>query len=152
MTRTDTVAPPEPLTDDAPFETVTEDEAAPDPGLGDLFRNMLQNVRSFADAKIDLVRAICLARLKAVQASAIALVAAALLCLSALTALLVGLVMALGPIIGPFVATFAVSLGALAVGAILAIYAAGRLKAEFSAPIMDETREPQESYGHDPAQ
>src|SRR3546814_2865709 len=50
------------------------------------------------------------------------------------------------------VATFAVSLGALAVGAIIAIYAAGRLKAVFSAPIMDETREPQESYGHDPAQ
>src|SRR3546814_17040869 len=98
MTRTDTVAPPEPLTDDAPFETVTEDEAAPDPGLGDLFRNMLQNVRSFADAEIDLVRAICLARLKAVQASAIALVAAALLCLSALHALLVGLVLELGPL------------------------------------------------------
>src|SRR3546814_5016368 len=113
---------------------------------------MLPNVRAFADGEIDLVRAICLARLKAVQASAIALVAAALLCLSALTALLVGLVIALGPIIGPFVATFAVSLGALAVGAIIAIYAAGRLKAVFSAPIMDETREPQESYGHDPAQ
>src|SRR3546814_10130998 len=77
---------------------------------------MLQNVRSFADAELDLVRAICLARLKAVQASAIALVAAALLCLSALTAPLVGLVIALGPIIGPFVATFAVSLGVLAVG------------------------------------
>src|SRR3546814_11468187 len=113
---------------------------------------MLPNVRAFADGEIDLVRAICLARLKAVQASAIALVAAALLCLSALTALLVGLVIALGPIIGPFVATFAVSLGALAVGAIIAIYAAGRLKAVFSAPIMDETRAPQESYGHDTAQ
>src|SRR3546814_9777149 len=152
MTRTDTVAPPEPLTDDAPFETVPEDEAAPDPGLGDLFRNMLQNVRSFADAEIDLVRAICLARLKAVQASAIELVAAALLCLSALTALLVGLVIALGPVIGPFVAAVAVRLCALAVGAIIALYAPGGLKAVFPSPTLVETRSTQESYGHDPAQ
>src|SRR3546814_8474388 len=99
MTRTDTVAPPEPLTDDAPFETVPEDEAAPDPGLGDLFRNMLQNVRSFADAEIDLVREICLARQKAVQESAIAIVEAARLCLPALNALRVGLMISLGPLI-----------------------------------------------------
>src|SRR3546814_10988743 len=113
---------------------------------------MLPNVRAFADGEIDLVRAICLARLKAVQASAIALVAAALLCLSALTALLVGLVIALGPIIGPFVPPLAVSLGALAVGAILAISAAGRLKAAFPASTLDEPREPQESYVHDQEQ
>src|SRR3546814_1830948 len=141
MTRTDTVAPPEPLTDDAPFETVPEDEAAPDPGLGDLFRNMLQNVRSFADAEIDLVRAICLARLKAVQASAIALVAAALLFMSSLTALLVVLVIALGPIIGPFVATYAVNLGSLAVATIIAIYAAESLQDPLSAPLTGQTRE-----------
>src|SRR3546814_11854934 len=95
---------------------------------------------------------ICFGGRNAVVASAIVMLASALLCMSSITDLLGGVVMSLVPFICPFFATFAVSLGALAVGAIIAIYAAGRLKAVFSAPIMDETREPQESYGHDPAQ
>lgn len=130
-----------------PEERLTgEQPQVAEPSLGDLFGRVMHSARTFAEAELEVARAIVLTKFRAVQTSAIALVVAILLCLAAFVSLLVGLIMALSPIIGVISATLTVGLATLALAVLVALIALARLRSALSTSLEDETMGPVEGY------
>lgn len=95
--------------------------------IGELVHQLIEEGKAYVRAEIDLGKAIALAKGKALALPAALFAAAFILALAGVTALSVGVVMALAKFIGPFAAGF---LGLLIFGAIagaLGWYGAKRL-------------------------
>lgn len=95
--------------------------------LTSLVSQLVEDGRSFVTAEIDLVKARAADKIGRYRSAAIFFGAAAVLGLSALIALLVGLIMALTPLTGPFAATMIVVGVVVVVAGILAMVGRSRL-------------------------
>ena len=106
----------------AVIEPATEEE-----GIGALVSQLVDDARGLASAEVALVKARIGERTSAYKNAAIFFAIAGVLALSALIALLVGLILSLATLIGPGLATAAVVVGTLAIAAVLAMIGKGRL-------------------------
>ena len=102
-------------------------------GIGSLFSRLIDAARDLARAELRLGRQVMMGRVKRAGVGIGLAAGAVLLTQSALTALLVGLVIALAPLAGALGATLIVFAGALVAIAGLGLAAKGRLAAAFSS-------------------
>jgi hypothetical protein len=79
----------------------------PERPIGELVSELIEEGKGYARAEIGLVKAIASAKGKALVLPAVLLVVALLLAMSAITALVLGVVLALATLIGPLAAGFA---------------------------------------------
>lgn len=100
-------------------------------GVGDAIVQVAEDARAYAMAQVDVAKAVATARLRAAKLGLILGVAAIFLAGSALTALLVGLIMALSTRTGPLLATAIVVVAVLAIAGLLGKLAASRLSRAF---------------------
>ncbi|WP_294235967.1 phage holin family protein [uncultured Sphingomonas sp.] len=101
---------------------------APEPEtLTSLVSQLVDDGRSFITAEIDLVKARATDKIGRYRSAAIFIGIAAVLGLAALIALLVGLIMTLTPLTGPFAATLIVVGAVLIIAGILAMVGKSRL-------------------------
>lgn len=98
-----------------------------DEGVAALVHRAVDDARELAAAEVALYKAKAQERISAYTSAAIFFGAAAVLALSAVTALLVGLIMALATLIGPLGATAVVVVATLAIAGILAMIGKGKL-------------------------
>ena len=88
------------------------DSPAEDPreeSIGDLFGRLIEDARNYARAEAELLKRIARHRAGQARNGLIALAAGALLLLSSLTALVLGLVLGLAVLIGPVLAGLAIA-------------------------------------------
>lgn len=95
--------------------------------IGDLVHELIEEGTAYARAEIDLAKAIAMAKGKALILPAILFGAAFILALAGVTALAVGVVMALAKFIGPLAAGFIGMLIFAAIAGLLGWYGAQRL-------------------------
>ena len=95
--------------------------------LPHLVTTAAQDARRLVSAEIELAKAKVSERVSAYSGAATFFGAAAVLALSAVTALLVGLILSLATLIGPGLATAAVVIATLAIAGVLALIGKGRL-------------------------
>lgn len=105
----------------------SSDEPDLSTGVGDAIVQVAEDARAYALAQVDVAKAIATARLRAAKLGIILGVAAVFLAGSALTALVVGLILALATITGPLLATAIVAVAVLALAGLLGSMAASRL-------------------------
>ena len=98
-----------------------------DQGLSTLVHRAVDDARELARAEIALVKARAGERANAFKNVAIFFGAAAMLAMSAVTALLVGLIFSLAALVGPAGATAIVVVGALVLAGVLAMIGKGKL-------------------------
>ncbi|ONF97187.1 phage holin family protein [Sphingomonas jeddahensis] len=96
-------------------------------GIGQLVSQLATDAREAAQAEVALVKARAGFAVTRYKWAVVYFGAAAVLALAALIALLVGLIMALAPLIGPGWATLAVVAGVLAVATILGLMGKAQL-------------------------
>ena len=94
-------------------------EQPEEPGLGDLFGQLVDDGKGYARAEIGYYRAIVAAKLSDIGAALWMGVVALILAHAAIIALLVGLVLSLVPLIGPGWATAIVVVGVLGIAGLL---------------------------------
>ena len=109
----------------------TDQQPGPEQTIGELTRELVEEAKAYARAEIDLAKAIANAKLKALVFPVILLGAAVVCALAAITALAVGVVIALGWYIGPLGAGFVGLLVFAALAGLLGWYGARRLGREF---------------------
>ncbi|HYI63618.1 MAG TPA: phage holin family protein [Allosphingosinicella sp.] len=102
---------------------------ARDESIGDLFGRLIDDGKSYAKAEVDLYRQIALHRAGRARTGLIALIAGAVLLLSSLTALILGLVLGLAELIGPLFAGLAIAALLALAGAFLVRFGITGLKA-----------------------
>ncbi|MFD1787202.1 phage holin family protein [Sphingomonas floccifaciens] len=107
------------------------DEAEVGTGIGDAIGQVAEDAKAYALAQVDVAKAVAAARFRAAKAGLILGVTAVLLAGSALTALLVGLIIALSTLTGPLLATAIVVVVVLAIAGILGARAASSLSRAF---------------------
>ena len=100
---------------------------AADEGVGTLVHRAVEDARDLARAEVALVKAKVGERATAYKNAAIFFGAAATLALSAVTALLVGLILSLATLVGPGGATAIVVVGTFVLAGILALVGKGKL-------------------------
>ena len=88
---------------DAPVEDPNEET------IGDLFGRLIEDGRAYARAEVDLLKQIARHRAARARTGLIMLAVGAVLALSALTALILGLVLGLAVLIGPVLAGIAIA-------------------------------------------
>jgi preprotein translocase subunit SecY len=98
-----------------------------DEGISTLVHRAVEDARELAHAEVALYKAKASERIAAYTSAATFFGAAAVLALSAVTALLVGLIMALSTLIGPLGATGVVVVVTLAIAGVLAMIGKGKL-------------------------
>jgi hypothetical protein len=98
-----------------------------DEGISSLVHRAVEDAKELAHAEIALVKAKAAERTTAYKNAAIFFGAAATLALSAVTALLVGLILTLATLIGPGGATAVVVIGTLVIAGALAMVGKGKL-------------------------
>lgn len=98
-----------------------------DEGVGALVHRAVEDARELARAEIALVKAKAGERATAYRNAAVYFGAAATLALSAVTALLVGLIFSLATLVGPGGATAIVVVGAFLIAGVLAMIGKGKL-------------------------
>ena len=96
-------------------------------GIATLVGRAVDDARALASAELALVKAKVSERVGAYEAAALYFGIAAVLALSAVTALLVGLILSLATLVGPGGATAIVVIGTFAVAGILALVGKGKL-------------------------
>ena len=101
--------------------------AVTDEGISTLVHRAVEDARELATAEVALYKAKAQERIAAYTKAAIFFGAAATLALSAVTALLVGLILALATLIGPLAATAVVVIATLIVAGVLAMIGKGKL-------------------------
>ena len=106
---------------------VREAAGAPDEGISALVQRAVADARELASAEIALVKAKASERVGAFTSAAIFFGIAATLALSAVTALLVGLIISLATLIGPLGATGVVVVVTLLIAGILGLIGKGKL-------------------------
>lgn len=87
--------------------------------IGDLFGRLIDDGKSYAKAEIDVYRQVALHRAGRAKSGVAALVAGAILLLSALTALVMGAVLGLSLLIGPWLAGLVVAAVLILAGGLL---------------------------------
>jgi len=105
--------------------------ADPDPGerpIGDLVRDLVDEAKAYARAEFDVIKAIAAAKGKALVVPSILFGVAFLLVLAAVTALAVGIVIALAKFVGPLAAGVLGLLGFAAIGGGCGWYGYQRLR------------------------
>lgn len=102
-----------------------------DEGVTATIVQVAEDAREYASAQVALYKALATARFRAAKTGLVLGVAAAVLGVSALTALLVGLVLTLSTLVGPGGATAIVVVATLVIAGILGKMAATRLSAAF---------------------
>lgn len=100
-------------------------------GASEAVVQVVDDARAYATAQVELYKAIATARLRAAKSGLILGGAAVFLLGSALTALFVGLILALSTLTGPLLATVIVVGVVLAIGAVLGMMAASRIGRAF---------------------
>ncbi len=100
-----------------------------DESIGDLFGRLIEDGRSYARAELDLLRQIARHRAGRARSGLIMLAAGAVLLLSSLTALILGLVLGLAVLIGPVLAGLAIALVLAGTGYVLVRYGLAGLRA-----------------------
>ncbi len=100
-----------------------------DEGIGTLVHRAVEDARELAQAEIALVKAKAGERVTAYKNAAIFFGAAAVLALSAVTALLVGLILSLATLVGPGGATAIVVIATLAIAGLLALIGSKKMAA-----------------------
>jgi uncharacterized protein YgbK (DUF1537 family) len=98
-----------------------------DEGISTLVHRAVEDAKELAQAEIALVKAKAGERATAYKNAAIFFGAAGVLALSAVTALLVGLILTLATLVGPGGATAIVVIGTLAIAGVLAMIGKGKL-------------------------
>jgi hypothetical protein len=98
-----------------------------DPPIGQLFSQLVDDGKRFARAEVELYKAKAADKAEPVKWAAVYGGAALTLAVSAVTALLVGLILSLEPQVGPFVATLIVVLGTFAIAGVLGYLAYQRI-------------------------
>ncbi|HEU0045135.1 phage holin family protein [Sphingomonas sp.] len=98
-----------------------------DEGISTLVHRTIDDAREFAHAEVALYKAKAAERANAYKNAAIFFGAAATLALSAITALLVGLILTLATLLGPGWATLIVVVGTFIIAGILAMIGKGKL-------------------------
>lgn len=108
---------------------LTRPEIAPvhDEGVGTLVHRAVEDARELARAELALVKAKAGERATAYKNAAIFFGAAAVLALSAVTALLVGLILSLATLLGPGGATAIVVIATFIIAGVLALVGKGKL-------------------------
>ena len=106
-------------------EPTTGDNDRP---VGELVHELIEDGKAYARAEVGLVKATATAKANALKLPAILFGAAFLLSLAAITALAVGVAMALATLIGPLAGGIAAFLLFAAVAGGLAWYGVGRLR------------------------
>ncbi|MFN3944036.1 MAG: phage holin family protein [Allosphingosinicella sp.] len=101
----------------------------PDESIGDLIGQLIEDGRTYARAEVNLYKQIAAYRASKAKNGIAALGAAAVLGLSALTAITVGLVMGLAVIIGPVAAGIAVAAAYGIVAFVLLRWGLGKMSA-----------------------
>lgn len=101
--------------------------AGSDEGLSTLVHRAVEDVRELAQAEVALVKAKAGERISAYTSAAIYFGAAGVLALSAVTALLVGLIITVATLVGPGWATAIVVVATLLVAGVLALIGKGKL-------------------------
>jgi uncharacterized protein YaaW (UPF0174 family) len=101
----------------------------PDESIADLVSQLIEDGRTYARAEVNLYKQVAAYRASKAKNGIAALVVAGVLGMSALTAIVVGLVMGLGVIIGPVAAGFAVAAGLGIAAFVLLRWGLGRVKA-----------------------
>lgn len=96
--------------------------------IGELVQKLIEEGKGYARAELDLAKAIVAAKGKALALPAGMLVAAVLFAMAAITALVLGVVLALARLIGPLGAGLAGLLLFAAIGGALAWWAIERIK------------------------
>lgn len=96
-------------------------------GVATLVHRAVEDARELASAEVALYKAKAGERISAYTNAAIYFGAAAVLALSAVTALLVGLILSLATLLGPGWATLIVIVAALAIAGLLALIGKGKL-------------------------
>lgn len=96
-------------------------------GVGDTIVQVADDAKAYAAAQIALYKALALARWRMAQGGLIFGAIAAVLALSAVTALLVGLILSLATLIGPLGATAVVIVVTLVIAGVLGWLAARRI-------------------------
>lgn len=107
--------------------------ADPDPGerpIGDLVRDLVDEAKAYARAEFDVIKAIAAAKGKALIVPSILFGVAFVLMLAAVTALAVGIVIALAKFVGPLAAGVLGLLGFAAIGGGCGWYGYQRLRRE----------------------
>lgn len=84
----------------------TESEPPPERPIGDIVQELVDEGKAYAKAEIDLVKAIATAKARALAIPSAMFGAALIFALAAVTALAVGVVLALAKFIGPLAAGF----------------------------------------------
>lgn len=109
-----------------------EEGRAAEPGLGNLLERLIGDLRGVVHAEVDLLQTTYWLRFRGIFKSLAVIVAGAILCLAAVAALLMGLVLGLAAIIGPFVAALVVGGGGLVLGVVIVMIAARRIDRQVS--------------------
>ena len=92
---------------------------APEESIGTLIGRLVEDGKAYARAEIGYYRTLAAAKLSEAKAGLILGAAALVIALCTVTALLVGLILSLTPLIGPGLATLAVVFGALLLSGLL---------------------------------
>ena len=103
----------------------------PERPVGELVHELIEEGKSYARAEFDLVKAIAAAKGKALAIPAAMFVLAFICALAAITALAVGVVMALSTFIGPLAAGFIGMLIFAAITGLLGWYGYNKLMRDF---------------------
>ena len=101
----------------APHVGVHHDDEA----IGTLISRLVNDTKTYAAAEVGVVKATASARVAAAKTGAILLVVALLLAISAVGALIVGLIMSLATLVGPLAATGIVVVVTFVIAGILAL-------------------------------
>lgn len=107
------------------------DPGPPERPVGELVHELIEDGKAYARAEIDLYKTIAAAKGKALALPVGLFVAAFLVGMAALTALAVGVVMALTTLIGPLAGGFVGMLIFVAIAGLLGWYGYSRLKRDF---------------------
>lgn len=103
----------------------------PDVGVGEAIVQVAEDAKAYVTAQVDVAKAVATVRLRAAKLGIALGVAAVFLLGSAITALLVGLILSLATVTGPLLATGIVVVAVLAVAGILGKLAATRIGRAF---------------------
>jgi len=108
-----------------------------DEGLGQVVSRVVADTRAYVQAEVTLWKTVATSRGAQAGIAAGLGIGAVLIALAALTALLVGAILALRPLVGPGWATLIVVVVALIVAALLARAAIGQFR-QVTAPLGDD--------------
>lgn len=121
-------------------------EPGGDESYGELARRLMEDGESFAKARVTLYRELAIYRATQLRAPAILFIVALVLGSCSILAVVLGLVLALTPIVDGLLAGLIVGVGALVMAALLAFIGRNKLKAMGDDPLADaEPGETQEA-------